>query len=367
MLFALSLATSHAFTCPAGGADPVCDQARAMVDAANAAYPGSDPIFEGARGRKDEDRVLARLRESLDQMVGGGCLSTASAQTWVAGAYGPGGVTGQQDGVPLTSASLTRTPKTFQAVGSDTFGESFGTYNKNRQIVGDFTGGDYTYGFFVQVLGTNGVFFAFGNTCDGPVEAAAALQGVYRGDVSALFVPDGVCAVEGDPDCDGFCDLPDAAGPDCDGVCDIGDTSPGPDCLLTACDFEPGGLECCDEVPEHPSCDGGFATCMDVFDPTCDGICDPIDDPFGPDCSLCEPGDLECCSPLTDPLCGGPATCFAPGDMTCNGICEIDDFPFGPDCTGGPGGGSCDEFPGSFECCFIENPGHPSCGFAEPA
>lgn len=314
MIVALSLLSAHALTCPPTGLDPVCDAASEMIDAANSAYPGSDPVFDGARGGLDEDRVLTRLRKNLDSLTNGGCLLEPSFDDWVAGAYGAASAGSDSHG-ELFTVDFTRDPKTFSAVGSSLFGDAFGTYNNQTQLVGDYSNGDFTYGFWVRVRGTRGVFFAFAGTCDGLETAGAALASTYRGDVSALDVAevlfDGVCTDEiDDLDCDSVCDAVDSPrSPDCDGLCGLADDVGSVDCN-SVCEIE------------------------ETFGPDCDGRCDFMD-------AL---GSIDC------PDTGIDGTCEGAGDPDCNGFCNMIDAPFSPDCNG-----VCEvgDDPGSFDCMEI--------------
>jgi PKD repeat protein len=173
-----------------GAVDTVQPALDAMFVYANTAYTdlfgGPDVIGPGLRW---EPAVIEqRMRPILEALENGGCRTDGSVQSYMAGAYSTPLLTGFHDAgdTPISGGMIGTSPKVLGATLDGTglsFGEpgSFSVYNRQAQSFAVRSDGGFAAGRFFRVLGTRGVWLGWHGTCDGPVDAATALDGWYRG------------------------------------------------------------------------------------------------------------------------------------------------------------------------------------------
>ncbi|MCA9568296.1 MAG: right-handed parallel beta-helix repeat-containing protein, partial [Myxococcales bacterium] len=164
------------------GCDDLCVLMPDLVAYVNASW-GSDVVDAGAKASLQPDTLEARLREMLEQLKTGGCL-TGDTFEGVGGAYGGKLLVLQSTtGTGTLAGSYTKSPKSFVAdLGATTSGEGFSDYT-SAKWVGTRSDGGWAAGVVARVAGSRGVFLGLHGTCDGTGTAPDALEPWY-GDLS---------------------------------------------------------------------------------------------------------------------------------------------------------------------------------------
>jgi hypothetical protein len=164
---------------------PKVDLTQAIVDA-NASW-GDDVLVASASSTRLRPANVQRAIDALtDRLATSGCVADPSTLSTAAGSYAGASVVGFWDG-GVVSGGLDRTTKTFSGdfVGGPAFGDDFGAYNRQAQLIADRGPNAFAAGRWIRVQGTRGVWLTVHGTCAPGVHPSDALEGWARSDLSA--------------------------------------------------------------------------------------------------------------------------------------------------------------------------------------